>query len=849
MKLLNQITIKNLKLNKRRTFMTMLGISLSVALIFTVLTMILSLRDAGLKVSFHENGDQDIQVQNGGKYQDLLSHNRDVRDLRAIKTLGYSRLENRNEWMPYIRLMAVKKEDFKKFDISLIEGRLPENSSEIVISEKINKNINDKIKVSSNIDLNLSKRTIAEADILEEYGKIDKDNVIGQLLDKEKLQTFSKETYKVVGIIRRPNQSIESIDEAGYSAFSLDDGKNPGIYTNLFYKLDNYKNLEKHINAVYGGRDRQGLIVDDDIIAIKNMDLRNSQIMMLFILVLILIFIIMVTSILIIRNSFSISIVERTKEFGVLKSLGATDRQIRNNIVFEGMSIGVVASVFGLLIGGLASRVLIYIVNKLLDVEKFLEGISFELSISLPVILISLALGFITILLSSLYVAKRAYKLSPIQAIRSSEDIKIRKKDVKSPKFIKKLFGVSGLISYKNLRRNRKKYRTTVVSLAMSVAVFIGMFSFVEMLKAAAFADWDINYQIVSSTSSDEEMVKKHFEESKKLAKSILQKGNYAVLKSSNIEIKLKGLNEDYINLLKEQGDELERSTAIVDLVEIDSESFDRLLSMNKLDKSSQALIVNKLAIKDDDNKLQEYKILDGDKISFNSSNHGEKENYVDLNVKEIDKLLPGISNYNRKINFEIYVRENSLEKKPESFSSSIFVSSNEPDKTYDEMRTYLTENGLENFNLFNIHEEVRMNNSVLLLVQIFGYGFIAVISLIGLTNVFNTITSNIYSRKREFGSLMSYGMTSRQLYRMSLFESIMIGSKALIWGVPIGLAISFLVHRVIGMEMGLAYIFPMKAVLISLVTVFVITLLIMNYSLSKIKSANVIETIRNENI
>lgn len=849
MKLLNQITIKNLKLNKRRTFMTMLGISLSVALIFTVLTMILSLRDAGLKLSFHEKGDQDIQVQNGGEYQDVLSHNRDVRDLRAIKTLGYSRLENRNEWMPYIRLMAVKKEDFKKFDISLIEGRLPENSSEIVISEKINKNINDKIKVSSNIDLNLSKRTIAADDILEGYGKIDKDNVIGQLLDKEKLQAISKKTYKVVGIIRRPNQSIESIDEAGYSAFSLDDGKNPGIYTNLFYKLDNYKNLEKHINAVYGGRDRQGLIVDDNIIAIKNMDLRNSQIMMLFILVLILIFIIMVTSILIIRNSFSISIVERTKEFGVLKSLGATDRQIRNNIVFEGMSIGVVASLFGLLIGGLASRVLIYIVNKLLDVEKFLEGISFELAISLPVILISLALGFITILLSSLYVAKRAYKLSPIQAIRSSEDIKIRKKDVKSPKFIKKLFGVSGLISYKNLRRNRKKYRTTVVSLAMSVAVFIGMFSFVEMLKAAAFADWDINYQIVSSTSSDEEMVKKHFEESKKLAKSILQKGNYAVLKSSNIEIKLKGLNEGYINLLKEQGDELERSTAFVDLVELDSESFDRLLSMNKLDKSSQALIVNKLAIKDDDNKLQEYKILDGDKISFNSSNPGEKENYVDLNVKGIDKLLPGISNYNRKINFEIYVRENSLEKKPESFSSSIFVSSDEPDKTYDEMRTYLTENGLENFNLFNIHEQVRMNNSVLLLVQIFGYGFIAVISLIGLTNVFNTITSNIYSRKREFGSLMSYGMTSRQLYRMSLFESMMIGSKALIWGVPIGIAISFLIHRVLGMEMGLAYIFPMKAVLISLVTVFLITLLIMNYSLSKIKSANVIETIRNENI
>ena len=100
---------------------------------------------------------------------------------------------------------------------------------------------------------------------------------------------------------------------------------------------------------------------------------------------------------------------------------------------------------------------------------------------SILAIVLSIILSFITIYFSALKIARRASKLSPMSAIRSQDDIKIKSKKIRSPKYIQKLFGIGGIISYKNIKRNRKKYRTTVISIVVSVSVFIGLYYFMEL--------------------------------------------------------------------------------------------------------------------------------------------------------------------------------------------------------------------------------------------------------------------------------------------------------------------------------------------------------------------------------
>lgn len=142
------------------------------------------------------------------------------------------------------------------------------------------------------------------------------------------------------------------------------------------------------------------------------------------------------------------------------------------------------------------------------------------------------------------------------------------------------------------------------------------------------------------------------------------------------------------------------------------------------------------------------------------------------------------------------------------------------------------------------------MINNLLLLIQIFAYGFMIVMTLIALTNVFNAISSNVYSRQTEFASLISLGMSSKQLNLMSFYESLILGIKALFWGISIGLASNYIIF--IGMKSSIeamSYRVPWLAVIISILITFIIIFLIMNYSVGKIKSQNIIATIRNENI
>ena len=154
-----------------------------------------------------------------------------------------------------------------------------------------------------------------------------------------------------------------------------------------------------------------------------------------------------------------------------------------------------------------------------------------------------------------------------------------------------------------------------------------------------------------------------------------------------------------------------------------------------------------------------------------------------------------------------------------------------------------------DNFMVVNMEEAVKANNAIVLVISIFLYGLITVITLIGITNIFNTITTNMNLRKKEFAMLKSIGMTRKEFNRMIRLESIFYGLKSLIIGIPIGTLLSYAIYKGFETNMGMSYVLPVKAILISIVFVAVVITIIMKYSMSKINKQNIIETIRNDNI
>ena len=177
---------------------------------------------------------------------------------------------------------------------------------------------------------------------------------------------------------------------------------------------------------------------------------------------------------------------------------------------------------------------------------------------------------------------------------------------------------------------------------------------------------------------------------------------------------------------------------------------------------------------------------------------------------------------------------------------NNILVQSNNPEQFCKEL-----ENISDDMFFSNLEKEQNANRQIVLLISIFLYGFIIVISLIGVTNIFNTITTNMNLRSKEFANLKSIGMTKKEFNKMINLESILYGTKALLYGIILGTGLSYWIYTIIEKNetLEVAYILPAKAIVISIVFVMFIVGLIMRYSLNKINKQNIIETIRNDNI
>lgn len=558
----------------------------------------------------------------------------------------------------------------------------------------------------------------------------------------------------------------------------------------------------------------------------------------------------------------------------MLASIGATSKQIRHNVLFEGFVLGIIGIPAGILLGVGVIALLVVILNALL--ENMLNGISFVYAVPWWVAVISAVMSAVIILFSTLSSAFRASRIAPITAIRGNNDIKInKKKSYKSPKFIKKLFGVGGEIAYKNLKRSKKKYRTTVISIIITVAMFISISTFIEYgLKIAGDHFKDISYNITVHAND-----KLSYDEYENVYKRIIADTdiNSSIKACENYYGNIVGLTDYYT----EDAKAAELSGGDLAYVfGVDNKSFKEYvtaLGYNYDDVKDKALITNDFKYYNSDNILIKGKEFDLPMNTVVKLYPNGTPSYTEDDIKEIQKTDPDfVYNPDDYKSVDLVIYDTINKEVPGSIVSSIMSTLNEGSvlvsedyfkklfaedndhttgviviDSADPVNTveYINNLDIENLDVFNINEQKEQMNAIVLIIAIFAYGFIIVISLIGITNVFNTINTNMRLRSKEFAMLKSIGMTKKEFNRMIRLESLFYGLKSLLIGVPLGLLGGYAIFKATGNTIMLDYSFPTMAVLISIVFVFFVVWLIMKISISKVNKQNIIETIRNDNI
>lgn len=884
MKLLNKLTLKNLRLNKVRTIVTIVGIMLSAALITVVSGMALSGRQTMIDGQMVYGGNYDVvfDITNNAKI-DEIRQNRNVENAFYKERLGYARTKNADGEICDYSVLAMSENTYGNcFKIDLIKGKFPTNSGEAVVTKSFKTQDGKNVKVGDKITLDVGVLTDKDGNVLDEEGS---HELLQKDFNKCNIIDTVKRTYTVTGIIERPKTS-ELYDPSYLSMiYTVSDEKAPveAIRTKHMNKLyiaytpqSEGDYLQNTADILGFKADDMSHVISDEIspedqqtsginayefnsilLSMKGYSGSEGTNVMIFSLAVIIIIIVMLASVFVIRNSFAISITEKTSMYGMLASVGATKRQIRRNVLFEGFILGLIGIPLGILLGLGVNAILIAILNSVLG--DVLSGASFVFVTPTIPIICAIVLSAVTIFCSSFFIALRASRIPPLVAIRGNKDIKVKNnKPYRTSKLTKKLFGVGGEIASKSLKRSRKKYRTTVISIVVSVAMFIAVSAFMDYGMTFTdhyYGNTDYSYMVSGIDANQAQTIEKMPEIENYLTVG-LQYGHV----SADVPV-----NECGENFLYDEPDGSKSFGA--EFLEFEHDTFVKICRELKLDYSKvkdgvlvysqvtpnnsesgnsskpmklfgktaptkftvhgnddegNALITGKLKVSSVFDKIPEsIEYVTGDGTTFGGS----------LIIGEQGVISPQIGEHGCDITLYANTSNHtSLTNRIESMSGT------------GDSESYIS--------IFDYEEIVRQFNAVMLIVGIFVYGFIGVISLIGLTNIFNTISTNMQLRSKEFASLKSIGMTKKEFNRMIRLESLMYGIKSLLIGIPLGIAGVFAIFSAFSNgNVPMSFVFPWKAILISIAVVFVAVWLIMKYSISKVNKQNIIETIRNDNI
>lgn len=899
MNVFNKITLESLKKNKMRTLVTIIGVMLSTALICAVTTSVSSISDYAYEnISYTDGSWHGGNINADKSILDTVSSSDKIESYVYGQQIGYADIESENEYKPYLYILGTSDNFEDVMPVHIISGHYPENSNEILLPEHLATNGNVHYKEGDTITLDTGKRITSDGYELGQFNPFLFDSEDTDISETEILTDLRTHTYTVSGFYERP--VFEEYSAPGYTALTLDDKTASDRY-DIYFNMKKPKETYTFTSELAQIGTDVAYVENDTLLMIIGVSNFDGFYSLLYGFATIVIILVMFGSVSLIYNAFSISVSERTKQSGLLSSLGATKKQIKSTVLFEALTVSAVGIPAGIIVGIVGIGITLKSVGGKFD-SFTMSQIPMKLSVSWQAILAACVIALVTILISAWIPSKRAVKVSAIQAIRQNMDIKNTKKEIKTPALISKIFGLPGTLAHKYFKRNKKKYRSTVLSLFMSIVLFISASAFCEcMIKSIelgfATDGYDISYSAYINDFKDttpEELLEiiENEETVDKVACT------FRVTKMSGISAEY--LTDDAFAYLPEpdNNSKTEISTAVYF---IDEYSFDSLLDEYNLDKEKFKDTSSPLAVTLDgseyydieNEKLVEIKYINSDNfditmdfpktidgyicVDFEYDKYDEYF-YIYKNINDPDDIIKltkeeAHSQITLKSGKTIHERPYFMSDSgdpitliyPESMKNHIFENTTSGFSSYSNYNYRITtadhkacfnalsklleENGFSDDYLHDYAENVEQERSMVSVIKVFAYGFIIMISLIAVANVFNTISTNVILRRREFAMLRSVGMTNKGFNKMMNYECLLYGTKALMYGLPVSFIMTYFINNIVADSISTDFIFPWSAVIISVLSVFSIVFITMMYSMQKIKKDNTIETLKNENI
>ena len=859
MNLYTSLTLRYLKQNKRRTLVTIIGIILATALICGIGNICTSFMDYQMRDQIQSSGSfyatfTDIDKEKA----EVITKSSGVSEYGYKKNLGSVILDKKNSTS--LDINVFDKNTINSFQITLKKGSYPKNESELIVTQdllnKWNKKIGDKIT------LNLGEL------IYDDMGMI------------SKLKNPQKTTFKIVGTLDKALYNSK-FAIAGFDINSVDKNEKFDVSICTKNPKDIYKtaiSIGKNIGLVQKDNpkdesynyDEQANLYFKDIEYNEGLlrllgasSYSNINITLLLIVGLVASLVIIAT-IATIYNSFSIAISERKKQFAILNSIGATKSQIMKFVFLEGFLVSIVGIPIGLLSGTVAIDIVFKVIKTFFKTSMFGE-LDLRVVFSPIVLILSTLVILLTIFISALIPAINAAKISPLEAIKNSSNLKVGK--IKSSKLVKKIFKTEGELAYKNLRRNKGKFRITLFSLVISIVIFISFNGFVDMFVEAN----QINYGSITNDLTlyennllTKEEVQKTIDELKKIngLKDVAIDKGYNL----NVHVDEKNINKDLRESLKQSH-----------YVDMDNSNYNFInsrlyipgyfsisnikLSEGKFDrktaKAENGVILVRYSYQESLAKkgkvvLSNYKVGDTLNCTITSYDSDGKESEKEVKLKILaitDEILTGNNQY-PETSFGVVAYDDLIPSlgitDDESSSNLYYVATNQEKSTRDEVKKVAEEN---NLSVIDSIDEAQKLEQTMNVMKIFVYGFIVVISLVSVTNIINTISTNINLRKREFAIIKSIGVTPQGFKKMIYMESILYGILSLLYGIPIGICMNVLMNKILEGVITVQTLIPYKAILICVVAIFIITFIASYIPLKKISKENIIDNIRQESI
>ena len=884
MNITGKFTKRNLARNRKRTIVTCIGVMLSAALICTVIGMVATFRHSLIEDYKLNQGNYHVQYYDVPVgISGLVIDNAHVELSGILSNLGFQKVTDENRTRDYINVSAGNDTLFTQMQVKVLEGRLPENDEELVIPQAYTR-LASAPKVGDTVTLSLGDRIMVSSG--------ERVSPKSARFEEERLDNMKERTFRVVGVIEDPS-NMDGYSSPAYLCLFRENKFSSGMM-DIFVRFDQPKDFNEINENIERQLREEGYTQFPNVNMLVRYEggLSDKTFEMIFGVGLVICLIIVGTSIFVISNSFRISVEDKKTQFGMLASVGATKRQIRNIVLREGLYIFLIGTTAGILLGAFVIWVLDQVVNLLLE-----DTMKIRMLYTLPwwVVAFTILLSAVTIFFASVIPARAAMRYAPIDIIRGKTRVKVYEEKLNPAGFVKKFFGVGGVIAHKNLQRSRKKYRTTVVSLVVGMASFIGIYSFVnygKKLVGEVYTEMDYNLSVTVDAAgglgtneelgiddSDPDAGKKREvkriegmrRDVNRIRKLPGVKRVFAAMETmGQLDAKKYAKNPDNYAADPTADEWYPVSVNVMMMAESEFRDYLGQLGLEAEDINTVGILADHVVYSEADGvrkHTRQTNIQDGDEVTFSypvgSKGLTDEELmageddwiYAETEVKILRTVyessdLPfgvgsGFEKYGGAI---LFVNEDFFTTTPYDLNyGSMLIDAEDAEEMILQIRK-LEENA-EISETFVYNEESGANRTrrLILVVEIFLYGFIIVIVLIGVTNVLNTVTTNMNLRQREFAMLQSVGMTRKEFHRMIRVEGVLYVLKSLAFGLPMGILLSLLVYKMIEREFEYGYVFPWKPIVISVVAVILIIGLSMWSALRRQRKLNIIETIRRQ--